>query len=183
MCLGSLEGKDSYAKELTTVINTFPNAEEAVKAKEILRFLKGDTGVFEGMSLQEAEKLFKKDPESRHYIAVVVYNTPEDSLTNIKVSISNYNKQNFKKERLNLGDATLSIEDKAQIILIKRFDNMDAAMAYYEKVVVDRNEYISYQNVAVDIFPISNANYNIMLSQMNARGYKVFFESNYLLNK
>jgi hypothetical protein len=111
---------------------------------------------------------------------VITYQLKEEDLVNVKIAISNYNKANYKLERLQPSDGILNIEENSQIILIRSFDNNSKAMEYYNKVNTERAAYLGTDVINVDIFPISSRNYRKMLSERNANGYRIFFEKNYL---
>lgn len=180
MCIGNRDGKDEYIKELNNVIISHPNTPEQSKAKEIMRFLGGDKNAFTKANVEDVDKIYQKDDSEGHYVTVITYDMDETKHVNVKVAISDYNKKNFKVERLQFGDASLNISDNSQIILIRKFDNSAKAMEYYNKVLKDKDEYLGQPNLNVDIFAISQRNYRKMLSERSAVGYALFFQTNYL---
>jgi len=180
MCIGNRDGKDEYIKELNNVIISYPNTPEQSKAKEIMRFLGGDKNAFTRANIEDVDKIYQKDENEGHYVTVITYDLEETKHVNVKVAISEYNKKNFKVERLQIGDASLNITDNSQIILIRKFDNAAKAMDYYKKVMKDKDEYLGQPNLNVDIFAISQRNYRKMLSERSAVGYALFFQNQYL---
>ena len=183
MCMGSKEGKDAYIKALSDVITAYPNTPEQIKAREIMRFLAGDKDAFKTVQIEDVDKIYSKEDDKVHYVVVITYGLSEAENVNVKVSVSEYNKRNFKLERLQLGDASLNREDNSQIILIRKFENAQKAMEYYKKVMANQDEFISVKNINYDILPISQTNYRKMLSEGSAVGYRLFFEQNYLKSK
>jgi tetratricopeptide (TPR) repeat protein len=183
MCLGSTQGKDAYIQGLMALISTYPNTPEQLKAKEILRFLGGDKNAFSTLNVQDVDKIYKKDMDEKHYVAVVSYDLQEDALTNVKIAISEYNKKNFKNERLQLGDNVLSVDKNSQIILVRVFENGFKAMDFYKKVEADKVAFLGAELNNVDILPISQTNYRKMLSEANTNTYRIFFEQQYLESK
>jgi tetratricopeptide (TPR) repeat protein len=175
MCMGNTEGKDAYVKSLNEVISTYPNTPEQLKAKEIMRFLGGDKSAF--ANVQDVDKIFQREEASIHYVTVITYALEEIQHVNFKVAISEYNKKNFKNERLQLGDATLNIQDNSQIILIRKFDNEAKAMEYYNRVLKDKEEFSGGVEYTYDILPISQANYRKMVSERTAVSYRTYFEN------
>jgi tetratricopeptide (TPR) repeat protein len=176
MCLGSKEGKDAYVKALNEVITSYPNTPEQTKAKEIMRFLGGDKSAF--ANVQDVDKIYQREENTTHFVVVVTYALEENRHVNFKVAISEYNKKNFKLERLQLGDASLNITDNSQIILIRKFENETKAMEYYRKVIKDTDEFTGKEQYTYDVFAISQPNYRKMLSEKTAASYRVFFENN-----
>ncbi|MBC7884387.1 MAG: hypothetical protein H7X99_02870 [Saprospiraceae bacterium] len=179
MCLGARDGKDEYVKALNNVIIAFPNTPEQSKAKEIMRFLGGDKTAFNNMSVEEVDKIYQKEDDQVHYVAIITYDLDETQHVNFKVAISEYNKQNYKTERLQMGDASLNTTDNSQIILVRKFDNGAKAMAYYNKVIADKESYTGGVKASYDVLPVSQRNYRKMLSERSAAGYRIFFEANY----
>lgn len=178
MCIGGTSGKDAYIKSLNEVVSGFPNTPEYSKAKEIMRFLGGDQTAFE--TVTDVDKIYQREANTTHYIAVVTYNLEEVQYVNLKVAVSEYNKKNFKTERLQLGDASLNIELNTQIILIRKFENEDKALDYYKKVIKDRDEFSGNAGYTYDVMVISQANYRKMLSERTSTTYRAYFESNIL---
>lgn len=181
MCLGGRDGKEAYAKALNEVIAAYPGSPEQAKAKEILRFLGGDASAF--TEVRDVDKIYQRDQTMVHYVAVITYNLEETKHINFKVAISEYNKKNFKKENLQLGDGTLNLDENAQIILVRKFENEEKAMEYYRKVMSDAAEFTGNETYSYDVFPISQANYRKMISERNAASYRVFFETKMLGSK
>lgn len=178
MCIGGKDGKDAYLVALNEVVNNYPNTPEQTKAREIARFMGGDQGAF--ATVKDVDKIYQRDPYSTHYVTVITYNLPEVQHINFKVSVSEYNKKNFKTDRLQMGDALLSIEDNSQIILIRKFENEAKALEYHKRVVADREEFSSNVGQTYDVLVISQTNYRKMLSERSAVAYRSFFETSIL---
>ncbi len=181
MSLGNTLGREAYIKGLNEVISGYPATSEQLKAKEILRFLGGDNTAF--ANVQDVDKIYAHDPGSLHYVAVVTYEWPEIEMINFKIAISEYNKKNFKTERLQLGDATLNIQDNTQVILIRKFENEEKSINYYKSVMKDLSEFSGGATKAFDVLPIGQANYRKMISQYSSTAYRQFFEQTVLPNQ
>lgn len=180
MCKGNTEGKEAYIKELNKVVTSYPGSPEQLKAKEILRFLGGDNNAF--ANVQDVDKIYARDAATTHYVAVITYGLDDTQHLNFKIAISEYNKKNFAVDRLQFGDAILNIENNEQIILVRKFDNEEKAIAYYKKVLKDAEEYSGNVKYTYDILPISQNNYRKMMSERSAKGYRVFLENSILNN-
>lgn len=179
MCIGSVDGKDAYLAALKEVTQSYPNTPEQAKAREIMRYLAGDNSIFNSVDIKDVDKIYSKDEAQQHYVAVVTYAIAETEQVNIKVAISEYNKNNFKAERLQLGDATLNVQENVQIILIKKFENLAKSMDYYKKVAANIPEFSGRNDIQIDILPISVTNYRKMLSENSTLKYRAFFEAYY----
>ena len=181
MCIGGKDGKDAYVQALNEVIIGHPNTPEQIKAKEIMRFLGGDKSAF--ANVKDVDKIYQREENTIHYVVIVTYGLEEAQHVNFKVAVSEYTKKNFKSERLQFGDASLNIQDNAQIILVRKFDNETKALEYYNKAVKDSEELTGNVKYTYDIFAISQPNYRKMLSERSAVSYRTFFENNILISK
>ena len=180
MCLGATQGKEAYIKALQEVVVRYPKSPEETKAKEIMRFLVGDGTAFDQVDIQEVDKIFEVENDSRHYVAVIVLTGDADPFDKAKIAVSEYNKQFHGIENLQLGENFLSKEEKTQLILVRSFDNATKAMRYYEGVMKSKEAYIPPSIAAFEIFPITTRNYRKLMQEKSHSKYRAFFEKNYL---
>ena len=85
-----------------------------------------------------------------------------------------------KNERLQMGDGMLNIEENAQVILIRKFDNEAKSIEYYSKVIKDVDEFSGGGKFTYDVLPLSQTNYRKMMNDKTAINYRRFFEQNML---
>lgn len=180
MAVGNIEGKEAYATALQKVIARYPKTEEETKAKEILRFLKGDNTAFNQVNVKAVEEVFTMEPDRRHYCAVILFDYSDDALQQAKISISKYNKQYHSLDKLQMGELILSQTEKTQLILVRSFDGQADAMTYYEGVMKSRDEFIAPSIANFEIYAISQRNYRKLAQQRTHSNYEVYFEKNYL---
>jgi tetratricopeptide (TPR) repeat protein len=180
MALGYTMGQEEYIKALNTVVVRFPNTPEETKAKEIMRFLKGDKSALGGINVKEVDDMFTMDEESRHYIAVVLFDYADAVLQDAKIAVSDYNKRLHSKDRLQLGEMLLNKTENTQIILVRSFPNKKNAMSYYEGVMNNKAAYIPEDLVTYELLPVSQQNFRKMLQQRTHSNYRVYFNKNYL---
>lgn len=181
MATGSLEGKEAYISALREVSTRHPNTPEDTRAKEIMRFLKGDSNAFDKALYSEAQELFKLDDNKLHYIIAVVYDSNEAKKRDSKVAISSYNKKYHKLDKLRITDIYLNAQDKTQIILVRKFKNRKEAMQYHDQVLTSRDEYID-DSISYDLFAVTQKNYREIIKQKNVTNYALFFNENYIKN-
>jgi len=179
MSIGFLEGKDAYIKGLQETIVRYPGTPEETKAKEVMRFLKGDESSFTPVNVQEVDNIFSKEDDSRHYVAVVLFDYSEKALQAAKISILNYNKEFFSLENLQLGEQILSKDEGTQVIMVRSFENMAKARKYYDTVIKDQEKFISSGIAAYELLPITQRNFRKMVAEKTHASYRTFFESNY----
>ncbi len=178
MSQGHTDSKEAYVKALKTVVTKYPNTPEKTRAREILRFLKGDKYAFnEGLSSEKIEN-FSMQNNRMHYVIVKVNGTNKTSTDDLKLSISSFNKKYYKLDKLKTKDSYLDIQTRTSLILIRRFSNRKKAMDYYETVMKNKSDFIK-DDTDYEVFAITQRNYREVLKQKNTDAYKQFFEKNY----
>lgn len=180
--LGSIKGKNDYIEALQQLIRSYPKTPEEARAREILRFLKGDQDAFNDILFDEDLEDFKIAPEKLHYIFVVTYGMDQKTFDNTKIEILNYNKKFHRFDNLKISNIFLNQQNQARIILIRSFDNQEKAMKYYDGVKKNKDLFIKDQEVGYDIFPVTQQNYREVIKDKGTTNYRAFFEQNYLNN-
>lgn len=72
----------------------------------------------------------------------------------------------------------LDIDKNISIILIRKFDDRNRAMKYYEGVQRNISEYIpGFQNY--ETYPLTPNNYRKILELKSVKEYQAFFKANY----
>ncbi len=160
-----------------------PTITEETKAKEILRFLKGDKDAFvEVTNLTENSAKFTAEDNVLHFITIQLYNPSSKDEQNIKLSISDYNVKYHKSDNLKMSTVQLDIDDNNPVYLIRKFESKEAAMNYYRNVIKRELEYINgFTNY--EIYVISQNNYREVLKSKSFKEYKPFFDKNYSIKK
>ena len=179
MSLGFLEGKDAYIKGLQETIVRYPGTPEETKAKEVMRFLKGDESSFNTVNVQEVDNIYSKEDESRHYVAVILFDYSDKTLQAAKISVLNYNKEFYSLENLQLGEQILSKDEGTQVIMVRSFENMAKARKYYDTVIKDQEKFIPSTIAAYELLPITQRNFRKMVAEKSHASYRTFFEANY----
>ncbi|WP_235297559.1 type IX secretion system periplasmic lipoprotein PorW/SprE [Portibacter marinus] len=176
---GNLEGKDAYITSLNYVVKKHPNTPEEVRAKEILRFVKGDDNAFNPVLYNESVEDFKTEPDKLHYMLVVLYSKSSKDMTTSKIDISAFNQKNFKDDKLKISNIFLNKDEGSQIILVRKFQNQDLAMDYYNEATKNSDEFIK-QDFDYEIFAVTQKSYREIVKQKSTAAYKQFFEQQYL---
>ena len=179
MCLGATKGKDAYVKALQEVVIRYPKTPEETKAKEIMRFLVGDGTAFDQVDIQEVDKIYEVENDSRHYIAVIVLSGDADPFEKAKIAVSEYNKEYHGIENP-IGRKYLEQRREDPVDPGESFDNATKAMRYYEGVLKSRDVFIPPTIAAYEIYPITTRNYRKMMQDKSHSKYRAFFEKNYL---
>ncbi len=179
MCIGHLKGKEDYISALKQVSNRHPNTPESVRAKEIMRFLKGDEEAFDKALFDEEKDIFSLEENKLHYVILVVYDASNKKINDTKIALSNYHKEYHKLDKLKITDIYLNVEDKSKIILIRKFRNKEKAMKYVETSEKNSKDFVSTKDVAYDLFAISQKNYREVIKEKSVNSYRAFYEKNY----
>ncbi len=181
MSTGNLQGKEAYVNSLKDLIARYPDTPEQKRAREILRLLGESQASLPGRAVEETAGQFKVTDDQLHYI-LIVFN--EDiRLNDSKVSVSNYNLEFHKLDKLRISNIYLGTEAETRIpiLVIRRFQNKEEAMAYYEGARRNSREFID-PAIDYDIFAVSQNNYREILRSKSLGDYQAFFEEYYLGN-
>ena len=179
MSTGKIEGKDKYIAALKNMIATYPNTPEETRAKEILRFLKGDQEAFASINESEALQEFEENDDKLHYVIIVINSQKDSDLNSAKISISNYNRTYHKVDRIKVSSSTLNKDNDVQVILLRKFDNKAAAMKYYKEIERNKKEFME-PKVTYEAFAITQQNFREIMKKKSVKEYQVFFEERYL---
>lgn len=179
MATGKLKGKEAYIKSLKTMIARYPNTDEETRAKEILRFLNGDEEAFVQIDEGEAEEAFSVNDNKLHYICIIVTSKKDSDLNAAKISISNYNRKYHKVDRIRISSTILNKDNNKDVILLRKFDNKEKAMKYYEEIQRNKKEFME-PKVSYEVVAVTQQNYREIMKKKSIKEYVIFFEKNYL---
>ncbi len=174
-------GKEAYIKGLKDVIAKYPEAPETIRAKEIMRFLQGDEEAFDqnGKASEGQQFEYKYTPDKMHYALVIIHDLKGNSISKIKIDISQYNRKNHPDLHLKMTSANLDINKDIPLILIRKFKNADEAMKYYRHIQKDLNEFI-HTDIHYDLYVASQSNYRNIIHKKSTTSFRPFFEHYYL---
>jgi tetratricopeptide (TPR) repeat protein len=181
LCTGNLKGNDEYCQALGEVIARYPESAEATRAKEIARLLS-----CKGFEVQEKPKPtrsggeFTLEDDKLHYFMIVI--SGDVRLDDIKNSISDYNREYHRTELLRISNIFLGTDTNTPIVVIRKFNNKEAAMAYYNEVANNKDFMGEGGKKSYDkkMVAITQANYRRVLKNRSMDGYYEFFDENYL---
>lgn len=180
MTTGNLKGQEEYIKALQDVITRYPNTPEQTRAREVMRFLKGDSDAFKSVSIDEVDAIFEEENEKLHYMIVVIFGATEEQFELSKIDISNYNKKKHAVKKLQLGDIGLNRSENTQIILIRKFKNKEKAIEYHNDITKNKASVINDSNVNYEVYPITQRNYRKVVEQKSVNNYRIWVEDKYL---
>jgi len=158
-----------------------PNTDEQRRAKEILRFLKGDTEAFSTILYDEETQNFEKNKDGLHYVVVILYDVSGSEVDKTKLSISAFNRQFFKSNRLQQSNISLNREANSHIILIRKYTNEAKAMDYWNTIQKNEDKFIT-NDVEYEVYPVTQSNYREIIKQKSVNAYRAYFETEYVDN-
>ena len=181
MSTGNIEGKDAYIQSLKNVVARYPDTEEQLRAKEILRLLGEATAALPG-GAQEAIKDFTLEDNKLHYVVIVFPNQDVD-LNASKVKVSDYNQKYHKLDRLRISNIYLGRDANSRlpILVLRRFKDREEAMKYYTGIQLNQQDFLD-ESTGYEIFPITQNNYRQILKDKSVDNYRIFFQANYIDN-
>jgi tetratricopeptide (TPR) repeat protein len=180
MSIGKINGKDEYIKSLQKLVAKYPGTREETRAKEILRFIRGDKNAFDARLYDELSEDFSTDDNKLHYVLVVIYDWSEKAVQDTKIKISKYNKEFHQLEKLRISDLPLNKEEGTQLVLVRKFRNKDKAMKYYNGTIKNSDKFLDQNKTGFDIFVATQKNYREIAKKKGVLEYKPFFEKHYL---
>ncbi len=179
---GKIDGREAYTDALKSVVATYPSSDEAVKAKDILRLL-GERVVTAAALDQAAETNtdgkpsdFEAGAGQPHYFLAVLPKGANMSESRIKVS--DYNGKYHRLDKLAVSNVSMvSNGEQMPVIVIRRFDDDQAAMKYYRDALKRQSEVVGGTTFQAAI--ISQNNYREVLRNKSFGEYLTFFAANY----
>lgn len=177
--------RDNYIAQLREVISLYPEAEEGIRAKEILDILLGEMQKESGP--EEEEEKPEEEPEeddlyvleegTEHYFAVV-FNRDRGSFNEVKAKISDFSAQSYNS--LGLKVSSNLLDKDRHIVLAKPFKDMAEGMEFYNTFISDTGILKDLNAGGYERFLISKKNYVALFKDKNLDKYLNFFNANYL---
>ncbi len=122
---------------------------------------------------------FSVNANEEHYFIFVLANRPND-LPEVRAEITKYLWKNYAGAKLKVtqiqGEGELAT---IPLIHIQAFPNKAAAMDFYSNLKKNRPDFLQ-MGLTTDYFPLSKSNYETILRAKTLKGYKAFFEQQYL---
>ncbi len=180
-CIGKTQGKDAYVNALKDFIARYPQSEERDKAKDMLRYLMGDDKAFETADIIKTNvsvNAFDYLADELHYVIAIVYDKKESTLSDIKISISDFNQRYFQNDDLKISNIFLDQDATIPIIMVRKFDQADQAIRYYNIVKNNPKQFIAPE-INHELFAISQSNYRKLYASKDVDSYKSFFKTHY----
>ncbi len=180
MSLGQTKGKKDYIRNLDNLIKDYPNTPEERRATEIKRFLSGDESAFDEVLYNEDKQQFVTDFDKLHYGLIVVFKASSKVLNEMRIDMSKFHKTYFSLDQLTTQTIPLDQDNKVSLILVRKFDDKQKAMDYYQTIDEKDKEFIKKKGYSFEFFVINQNNYREVVKSRSVNEYRIFFEEEYL---
>jgi tetratricopeptide (TPR) repeat protein len=170
---GKIGRLDTFKILLQNIVNKYTFSEVRPKALAMLNALEGleyDNGGLGGDK-------FKYEPETNHFIAILFVDI-ENGTTEFKNGLARFNDEYYSLEGLKISSVPLN--NNAQLVLVKRFDNAKKAKTYYNSMRYNTGLFEEFDKENYEVFFISEFNYGIFFREKDINGYMAFFTQKYL---
>lgn len=175
LATGRMHGREPYIEKLQYLVANYGESPEGEEAREYLRLLGADvkTNITSSRSTDQFSDKVENTP---HYILVLAGSSQE--INPLKASISDFNQEFFQNENVSISTVQVSTEEgRAPAILIRRFDNKEVAMQYYQ---VAQNNLEKFQgNNSATLLPLAITNYRFLITENKLPEYKNFLNEQY----
>lgn len=191
---GKLNNIQELKNKLNEVIQKYPGTEVQQKATEYLNTIarmEGNPVVVAPEKPTETPQIPDQNPaaedksmngfvydEAQSQFIFILVRDKSINLSGIKEKISSFNDNSFNEQKLRTNITFL--QDNLPAYLIKKFDNVDAAKKYVDKLQ-SKLPQLAGENEAtkLDVVIISQENYKTLFNNKDFDGYKAFYQKNY----
>jgi tetratricopeptide (TPR) repeat protein len=180
MCIGNIQGLDAYSLALREMIARYPDSQEQIRAREILRLLGQRIGGLpdEKPSIASQANLFTPSDNEMHYI-IIALQSPNLTLNDAKVKVSNYNNKYHRLDQLKISNIVLGEKNNIPVVVLRKFDNAVSAMKYFDSAQKNRKDFLSDPS-QYELFAISQTNYRQLITARSIEPYREFFVNQYM---
>ncbi len=169
---GELKNYEAFENALSETSTKYPKDEIGTAATELLNMYRSYHSRDNALS---GASSFLYDANTEHFF-VCVFKPDMGSVNDAKAKVSNFNSVNFSLAELKITNIFINTDD--QIIMVKKFENKDKAMNYYN--AFKGTDMLKGLSDKSDYFIITNRNYSAFYVEKNIEAYLKFFRENYL---
>jgi tetratricopeptide (TPR) repeat protein len=128
------------------------------------------------LTIEEIEKLYEYNPESKHYIAVIISN--EADINQLKFNIINFNLDFYIQKSYDL--ESNEFNEYFKIVTVQYFTNSDEASEYCNKFNEEEERiFADVKSSNYQIFIISESNLSKLTEEKMVRDYLLFYNKFY----
>lgn len=178
MTTGQTQGREAYVNALRQVVAQYNDSPEQARAREILRIL-GETGARLPGGVEDGiGGNFTPTPDELHYL-ILVFTAQNVDLNEVKIAVSEFNQQYYRSSRLRITNVYLGQENDVPVLVMRRFQNGEAAMEYIATTRQNSEEWLDADLLGFNMYAVSQSNYREILGARSIAGYPQFFNREY----
>ncbi len=142
---------------------------DSTKAKDV-------SDVIAQKTIEEIEKIYQYNPESRHYLAVVV--SKQADRNQLKFNIINFNLDFYIQKSYDI--ESKEFNEFFTILAIKDFKNSEESKEYYNRFKAEEERiFADVKTEEYQFFIISESNFTNLTEEKTVRDYLLFYNNNY----
>jgi len=179
MALGAEDGKETMKVALDSLIKQNPETEESKQAQEIIDYMFVEfPEIKEAHQAAEAEDIYAvKDSSKQHYMLLAVRS--DQNVNQVSFNLLNYNLDHYNQYDLSIDQITMA--DSYNMLVVKLFNNAEAASRYLQDIRDNSNEILSGIAPAQSrMMIISRDNFGILSERKELTPYYLFYQQHYL---
>jgi tetratricopeptide (TPR) repeat protein len=178
MSLGVKDGKESMKVALDTLIARYPSSEEGLQAKEIVDYMYVEfPEIKEADQYALAEEVYSvMDTLQEHYLLLAIQSS--QNVNQVRFDLLNYNLDHYNQYDLNID--MIKMADSYNVLVVKLFNNAEAASRYYRVLQENRDSILSGMAPSqYRMMIISLDNYTILTQRKELIPYYLFYQKHY----
>ncbi|QGY44601.1 hypothetical protein GM418_13295 [Maribellus comscasis] len=189
----------NFESLLKGYIETYPKAEPAPLAKEILTLIQDSTLAdyqklvemgYINEEIQNEELLpenrmendefggkFTYEEDLLHYFVIAYPRDADIDLNRLKFDIANYNIDHYTK--IDFDIETENLDENTAFLIVRALENKEDALIYHGAIIRKANVFKTLTGVNYVNFVVSSTNYRQMMTEKSMADYLKFFVKNY----
>lgn len=174
--IGKTSDLKSYKEALGEIITNYPGDPVKTKAEEILSYIEDSED--STIVLQNNILRYEFDKQSRHFVMLAYKDVKGLKLSDLTNKVAQYNDK--QHALLTLTIDPLILPDGYNMLLIKSFDDLAKAQAYYDALKAEAPALFEENNTKIGYYMISDVNFNKIIINKEIGTYIDFFNAKYL---
>lgn len=171
LTVGQTEEDHKYQFELGEFIKKYPESELITYAQTLLKA----SETFQQKRYNSAKARFIEDFNQEHLL-VLVYDIESDLSDKLPIEIAAYLKE---KNLNNLKTGNLILNEEKSMLLINIFPGKGTAISFMSILNKELNLKETFKGQKIDVFVITEDNFDILYRTKDVSAYLTFFEKNY----
>ena len=173
LCIGATQGKDAYLSALKSVVSSYGESEDAMKAQQLINAIENPVEIEE-----PSEKLVEYlTPITGKHVVVILINREATDLNKALASVSDFNRKLFRMDGLKTNQ--IIFNDSLSMFTVKEFNQDKRALFYVKNFKNDKQNLADINKTEFSIYAISLDNYALFFKGKDIEGYEKFYQEHY----